>query len=76
MITVFTRPKCHLCEEALTVLLQNGIAFTEIDISKDAALEREFGIFVPVVQVDGKTIFEAGMDPTALPVLLRDESAG
>lgn len=73
IVTVYTRPGCHLCEKAISAMAGTGVPFEEVDISRDPFLEREFGIFVPVVQVDGKTIYEAGMDAGALPGLLEEQ---
>lgn len=73
MITVYSRPNCHLCERAVAALVEMRVHFSEVDISKDPFLEKEFGIFVPVIQRDGKTIFEAGMDPRELPTLIGAE---
>jgi len=66
MITVYSRPQCSLCDRAINVLVSAGLDFQVIDITSDPGLEAEFGIFVPVVQVDGKTVFEAGMNPAGL----------
>ncbi|MGI8425735.1 MAG: glutaredoxin family protein [Actinomycetota bacterium] len=66
MITVYSRPRCCLCDAAISRLIEAGIAYELVDITTDSALEAEFGIFVPVVQVDGKTVFEAGMNPAGL----------
>lgn len=75
VITLYTRPGCHLCEDAASVLVAEGISFHEIDISKDSFLEKEFGLLVPVLQVDGRTVFEAGMNPGDLRSLI-DEVSG
>ena len=70
MITVYSRPRCSLCDKAIVRLDEAGIEYRVVDITSDVGLEAEFGIFVPVVQVDGKTVFEAGMNPAELPGLL------
>jgi len=72
MITVYSRPRCPLCDKAINRLIEAGVQYELVDITTDAALEAEFGIFVPVVQVDGRTVFEAGMNPAELPSLLAD----
>jgi glutaredoxin len=71
-VTVFlySRPGCHLCDRARDVLEAAGIAFEEVDITTDPALEAEYGILIPVVEQEGRQLFEAGMDPRELPALL------
>ena len=40
-ITIYTRPLCPYCADALTLLEQKGAAYDEIDISGDPALRAE-----------------------------------
>lgn len=68
---LYSRPGCHLCDEARAALESEAIAFTEVDISADPGLEAEYGTLVPVVEVAGQVVFEAGMDPRELPALLK-----
>jgi hypothetical protein len=56
-VTLYTRVGCHLCEEAERVL-QEERATTPfhldlVDIDRDPALARRYGVRVPVVAVDG-----------------------
>ncbi|HEY2668570.1 MAG TPA: glutaredoxin family protein [Actinomycetota bacterium] len=69
-VFLYSRPGCHLCDRARDVLEAAGIAFEEVDISTDPALEAEYGILIPVVEQEGRQLFEAGMDPSELPALL------
>jgi hypothetical protein len=39
-----------------------GFEFTEVDIEGDDELELEYGIRVPVVEVDGEEAFEVTVD--------------
>jgi glutaredoxin len=52
-ITVYSRPECHLCEEAMAALrlLQRELAFEleEVDISSDERLLRAYFERIPVV---------------------------
>jgi glutaredoxin len=56
-ITLYSKPDCHLCEEAMTVLrsLQSELAFTlvERDITGDEALHRAYFDRIPVVMLEG-----------------------
>jgi glutaredoxin len=69
-VYLYSRPGCHLCDRARDVLEAAGIAFEEIDITTDPALEAEYGVLIPVVEQEGRQLFEAGMDPRELPALL------
>lgn len=56
-VLVLTRPGCHLCDEARTVIdevcTELDVAWTERDITGDADLERDYGEQIPVTFVDG-----------------------
>ena len=69
-VYLYSRPGCHLCDRARDVLKAAGIAFEEVDITTDPALEAEYGVLIPVVEQEGRQLFEAGMDPRELPALL------
>jgi len=69
-VYLYSRPGCHLCDNARAVLEGAGIAFEEVDITTDPALEAEYGVLIPVVEQGGRQVFEAGMDPRELPALL------
>jgi glutaredoxin len=70
-VYLYSRPGCHLCDRARDVLEAAGIAFQEVDITTDPALEAEYGVLIPVVEQGGRQLFEAGMDPRDLPALLK-----
>ena len=57
LVTIYSRKGCHLCEEALTILLgmKNELKFevVEIFIDGNEDLERQFGEQVPVILIDG-----------------------
>ena len=56
-ITFYTKPGCHLCDDARAVVEQvaeeTGTAWIEVDISTDDELMREYGEQIPVTLVDG-----------------------
>jgi glutaredoxin len=62
LLTVYSAPDCHLCEDALVVLrrLQSelGFALQELDITADEALHRAYFERIPVVAVDGQELCE------------------
>jgi Glutaredoxin-like domain (DUF836) len=49
MLTLYSRPGCHLCEIAKGRLEQAGIAFQERNINGDAKLEEMYGWDIPVL---------------------------
>jgi glutaredoxin len=57
-LALVTRPGCHLCDvakEAMDrVAAQVDETWTEIDVTSDVELERDYGDRVPVVLLDGK----------------------
>jgi glutaredoxin len=72
-VVLYSRPGCHLCDQARQALEVAGIAHREVDISGDAGLEAEYRVVIPVVEVGGVPVYEAGMDPGELAGLVRAE---
>ena len=54
-----------------TVRAQVPFTFEEVDIERDDALLRDYGIRIPVVAVDGEELFEISVDPAALRAAVR-----
>jgi hypothetical protein len=60
-LTLYSRPECHLCEALLadlTPLLPAGAAVDVVDVDSDVALERRYGLRIPVL-VAGDTELSA-----------------
>jgi glutaredoxin len=57
-VTLYSRPGCHLCDDARAVVSQVcdelGEAFDEVSIDDDPALQERFGEEIPVTFVDGR----------------------
>jgi glutaredoxin len=53
-VTLYTRPGCHLCSDAVAALQALDVAFTEVDITGDRELEADYGDRIPVIMLDGK----------------------
>ena len=76
-ITVMSKPGCHLCEDALTVV-QNvvgkhvAVLIEEVDITQDLDLMEKYREAIPVVLVDGVERFRYTVDPEALAKLFYD----
>ncbi len=71
ILTVYSRPDCHLCEEALETIRgmrAEGYRFElrEVDIDADERLLRRFLERIPVVLLDGEVVSELVLDPAAL----------
>jgi glutaredoxin len=73
-VVLYTRPGCHLCDEARDVILavrdRRPFSFAEIDIESDDGLLQEYGIRIPVVTVDGEERFEIAVDRDAFAGLV------
>ena len=70
-IVVYSRPGCHLCEEALEEIVAihgEGYRFElrEVDIESDENLLRRLLERIPVVEVDGVVVSELLLDQAAL----------
>jgi len=69
-ITVYTRPDCHLCADAMAALraLQGELHFSlaERDIDDDEALQRAYFERIPVVALDGEELFDYFIDEQLL----------
>jgi hypothetical protein len=57
-VTLYSRPGCHLCDDARTVIsrvcVELGEGFEEISIAGDPALAERYGEEIPVTLVDGR----------------------
>jgi glutaredoxin len=73
-ITFYTRPGCHLCDEARASIEQVcgelGESYAEVSIAGDPDLERRFGHEVPVTFVDGHQHDYWRVDPARLRAAL------
>jgi hypothetical protein len=74
VIRLYARAGCHLCDVARDVidsqLADGSFVFEEVDIEGDDALELEYGIRIPVVEIDGVERFEIEVEPAELAALL------
>ncbi len=60
-VVIYTRPGCHLCDEAKQVMLSSGCdkeyTLDEIDIESDPALLRKYQFDIPVITINGVEAF-------------------
>ena len=83
-LTLFTKPGCHLCEEAKTAVdsaieqfksehsLEEPIELTEVNILDDQALLEKYGEEIPVLQINGATHAYWRIDAERLLLALND----
>ncbi|HUQ74805.1 MAG TPA: glutaredoxin family protein [Burkholderiales bacterium] len=66
-LRLYGRRYCHLCEEMAQALRERGVAFVEIDVDSDPALEERYGERVPVLtDAAGKELCHYRLDPAVL----------
>ena len=70
-ITVYSRPECHLCAEAIEALVGlhgEGYRFElhEVDIEREDLLFKRMLEKIPVVEVDGEVVSELLLDEVAV----------
>jgi glutaredoxin len=69
-VTLYTKPDCHLCEQALQALreVRSELPFELLlcDITTEDALHRAYFERIPVVALDGEELFEYFVAPEEL----------
>ena len=75
-LTVITRADCELCEQMAEELaslreLQPLPEVGALDVDSDPALQRRWGLKVPVLQLDGSMVCAGRLDTPELLRLLR-----
>jgi glutaredoxin len=77
-VTIYSRPGCHLCEEAktqLTPLLEEfGARLTEINIDEDADLRARYDYDVPVIFLGARKVAKHRVDLSQFRRQLREIS--
>jgi glutaredoxin len=66
LLTLYSKPGCHLCDEARQVLhrIRQELPFTlqELDIESDEHLHRAYFERIPVIALDGVELFDFVVD--------------
>lgn len=70
---LYSRRGCHLCDDALQILQQHGLAVEVVDIDQDADLLAQYNECVPVVHIEGKLRFRGRVDVRLLRRILAHE---
>ncbi|MGH3099517.1 MAG: glutaredoxin family protein [Thermoleophilia bacterium] len=73
-ITLYSRPGCHLCDEAREALervrARTGFEIREVDITSDDELHRRYLERIPVVALENEELFDFFVDEAALEARL------
>jgi glutaredoxin len=56
LITIYSKPGCHLCDRAKEVVARCRVEFEVVDITGNKELETRYGSDIPVILLDGKEI--------------------
>jgi len=75
-VTIYSRPGCHLCEEAKAqiapLLKEFGVRLTEINIDEDPELRTRYDYDVPVIFLGARKAAKHRVDPAQFRRQLRD----
>jgi glutaredoxin len=67
-VTLYTRPGCHLCDEAklqiAPLLAEFGARLREVNIDADPELHERYGVDVPVIFLADRKIGKHRVDPS------------
>ena len=78
-VTLYTRPGCHLCEEAKAaiapLLREFNAALREVNIDEDPILRERYGWDVPVIFIGRRKAAKHRVDLTQFRRQLRDATA-
>jgi glutaredoxin len=78
-VTLYTRPGCHLCEEAREImkplLEEFGVNLREINIDEDRELTRRYGLDIPVIFVGAHKAAKHRVNPLKLRRQLEEARA-
>jgi glutaredoxin len=70
ILTLYSRPGCHLCDEMKTLLHRAAVEYTfelrEVNITGDPALEQRYGAEIPVLEIDGRKVAKYRIDEETL----------
>ena len=69
-LTLYGKPGCHLCDDARAaverVTARRHVPLEQVDISRDPVLYKRYGERIPVLEMDGETVFEFFVDEAVL----------
>jgi hypothetical protein len=69
-LTLYGKPGCHLCDDARASVERaaagRDVTLEQVDITLDPALHARYGERIPVLTIDGETVFELVVDEGVL----------
>jgi glutaredoxin len=78
-VTLYTRPGCHLCEEAkkaiANLMREFGAALREVNIENDAVLEERYGWDIPVIFIGARKAAKHRVDVDQFRRQLRESKS-
>ena len=67
IVVIYSRPGCHLCEDAKTAILSAGCSgefdLREVNIDDDPGVLERYHSDIPVVFINGVKVFKHKVDP-------------
>ncbi|HXF08299.1 MAG TPA: glutaredoxin family protein [Candidatus Acidoferrales bacterium] len=73
-LTLYTRPRCGLCdllhEDLLALCRDRAVAIVPINVDSDPDLKARYGVRIPVVVGDGTVLCEGRLDASAVRAFL------
>ncbi|HEV1992858.1 MAG TPA: glutaredoxin family protein [Candidatus Acidoferrum sp.] len=79
-VTLYTRPGCHLCDEAKSaiapLLRELSAALREVNIDDDPVLKERYGWDIPVIFIGQKKAAKHSVDLEQFRRQLQDAGAG
>jgi glutaredoxin len=74
-VTIYSKPGCHLCDEAKENILAAGCSdeytLVEVNIEEDASLKERFQYDIPVILINGIKVFKHRVDRSEFKTKLR-----
>lgn len=75
IVTIYSKPGCHLCEEAKANMLAAGcnseFSIEEVNIEEDAVLQERYQYDIPVILINGIKVFKHRVEPRQFKEKLR-----
>ena len=69
VLTLYSRPDCHLCEELMAEalpLIAGRARFDIVDISEDPGLSKKYGLLIPVLAHENEELSRYRLDRSRL----------
>jgi glutaredoxin len=75
-VVLYSRPGCHLCDDARAVLVAEEVPFEEVDIETDDELLKRYLVRIPVISIDGEDAFDLFVDAARLRASIASAGTG